>query len=382
MEIPCKIILQGNPCKAPILQSRWGALHIQWNKFLPVLYERDQESASQGKKDEYSKVFSFVFDPHQISVQQLTEIWPFTCKPFANQVKRPFVLLCPARPALASLPWFWGLCPQLYKLGEALRSRCSLMNKAPFFYTARVLYRIQSKPCYGDVSRKTKALQGLFKSKNRASVATCKPEWLQGSSYDFGSTLCILILLSWFSKSYPAFPRYSHARLPCMPNLWVSLSIQVFIPVKPFEEGNTKIQGSAHTWVEPSSCKSFIFGLYPKLYFRNDADIAGCHCKEMDNQSLLKHWAEWINEICLCTSNEHIDYSVPCYCKPLSSVCNLNITYLHLLGWINEWRTELRTSTMAARSWEEINTLFNQLKMTLLVASRKLAASFMGKLGL
>jgi hypothetical protein len=37
---------------------------------------------------------------------------------------------------------------------------------------------------------------------------------------------------------------------------------------------------------------------------------------------------------------------------------------------------------MAARSWEEINTLFNQLKMTLLVASRKLAASFMGKLGL
>jgi hypothetical protein len=102
----------------------------------------------------------------------------------------------------------------------------------------------------------------------------------------------------------------------------------------------------------------------------------------MDNQSLLKHWAEWINEICLCTSNEHIDYSVPCYCKPLSSVCNLNITYLHLLGWINEWRTELRTSTIAARSWEEINTLFNQLKMTLLVASRKLAASFMGKLGL
>jgi hypothetical protein len=33
---------------------------------------------------------------------------------------------------------------------------------------------------------------------------------------------------------------------------------------------------------------------------------------------------------------------------------------------------------MAARSWEEINTLFNELKMTFLVASRKLAASFMG----
>jgi hypothetical protein len=34
----------------------------------------------------------------------------------------------------------------------------------------------------------------------------------------------------------------SHARLPCRPNLFVSLFIQVFIPVKPFEEGLTKMQ--------------------------------------------------------------------------------------------------------------------------------------------
>jgi hypothetical protein len=33
---------------------------------------------------------------------------------------------------------------------------------------------------------------------------------------------------------------------------------------------------------------------------------------------------------------------------------------------------------MAAGSWEEINALFNQLKMTFMVASRKLATSFMG----
>jgi hypothetical protein len=61
-------------------------------------------------------------------------------------------------------------------------------------------------------------------------------------AHPFGSTLCILILLSRFSKSYPAFPRYSHARLPCTPNLSVSLFIQVFIPVKPFEKGFTKMQ--------------------------------------------------------------------------------------------------------------------------------------------
>jgi hypothetical protein len=88
MEIPYKIILQENPCKAPILQIRLGALHIHWNKFLPVLYERGQESASQEKKDKYSKDLSFVFDPHQKSVQQLTEIWPFTCKLFVIQVKK------------------------------------------------------------------------------------------------------------------------------------------------------------------------------------------------------------------------------------------------------------------------------------------------------
>ncbi len=53
-----------------------------------------------------------------------------------------------------------------------------------------------------------------------------------------------------FSSSFPGFLKAtlpspglnSHARLPCRPNLFVSLFIQVFIPVKPFEEGLTKMQ--------------------------------------------------------------------------------------------------------------------------------------------
>jgi len=116
------------------------------------------------------------------------------------------------------------------------------MHKAAFFY--RALYRIQSKPCYVDVSLKTKP-SNVFKN--------LKPEMqLQLASQNDWRAHPMLPLLAvhyvfsssfpGFLKSYPAFPRYSHAGLPCTPNISVSLFIQVFIPVKPFEEGFTKMQ--------------------------------------------------------------------------------------------------------------------------------------------
>ncbi len=89
-EIPYKIILQENPCKAPILQIRLDALHIHGNKFLPVHMKGARRARLRKKRTSTVRSVSFVFDPHQKNVQQLTEIWPFTCKPFAIQVKKTF----------------------------------------------------------------------------------------------------------------------------------------------------------------------------------------------------------------------------------------------------------------------------------------------------